>query len=452
MGLECKVPSCTGMPPTTISGKVYDPAGKVPLYNVLVYVPNSPVVPFTEGAKCDRCDATVLNPVTSAVTDETGSFVLKGAPADQNVPIVIQVGKWRRQITVPSVAPCADTALTDPQLTRLPRNKSEGDLPRIAITTGSSDQMECLPLRLGVDPAEFTTSTGDGRIHLFSGDHAPGATGAGGGGNGGAGGGGGNPFPGGPGGLQQRLPLMKFDATLNNGAMLTTADALWASTTELMKYDIVIMSCESDPYANQKPMTSRENLYTYASQGGRVFASHFHHVWFSDGPDPVPTTGTWQTRANPTMMGAAIPITGTINQTFPKGEALAKWLVNVGASTTLGKMDIVFSRDNLQAGNPATSTEWITIDNPNVRTSPKAVEYMSFNTPVGAAADQICGREVYTSLHVASVEDTTEANAMGFPASCEKRELSAQEKAVAFMLFDLSACVQSEEKPPQPPR
>ena len=46
----------------------------------------------------------------------------------------------------------------------------------------------------------------------------------------------------------------------------------------------------------------------------------------------MPTTGTWTNRDNPTMdNGAAI---ATINQTFPKGAALAKWLVNVQASTT----------------------------------------------------------------------------------------------------------------------
>jgi hypothetical protein len=432
---------------TTITGKVYDPAGKVPLYNVLVYVPNAPVAPFTDGAKCDRCDATVLNPVTSAVTDESGQFVLKGAPADQNVPIVMQVGKWRRQITVPTVAPCVDTALTDPQLTRLPRNRTEGDLPRIAITTGSSDQMECLPLRLGIDPSEFSAGSGDGRIHLYSGDYDKPRGGTGGGGTGG--GGGGNPFPAGPG---ARRPLLNFDATLNGGAMLTPADELWASTDELMKYDIVIMSCEGDPYENQKPMASRQNLYTYASQGGRVFASHFHHVWFSDGPDPVPTTGTWRTRMpNPAGNGDD-PVTATINQSFPKGAALAKWLVNVGASSMLGQMDVVYSRDNVQAVNPSVASEWITVDNPNFPDAPKAVQYMSFNTPIAAAEDMICGREVYTNLHVASVDDTTPLNAKGFPASCEMRDLSAQEKAVAFMLFDLSACVQSEEKPPVPPR
>jgi hypothetical protein len=449
--LECQVPNCDGKAPTTISGKVYDPAGKVPLYNVLVYVPNSPVMPFTEGAKCDRCDASVLNPVTSAVTDETGAFVLKDAPAGQNIPLVIQVGKWRRQITVPSVSGCADTALTDPQLTRLPRNKSEGDIPRIAITTGSSDQMECLPLRLGIDPVEFTTGTGDGRIHLYSGDYDPPR-------GGGAGGGGGVGMP--PGGVGGLRPLLNFDATLNGGAMLTPADALWASTENLKKYDIVIMSCEGNEYANQKPAASRKALYDYASVGGRVFASHFHHVWFSGGPAPVPTTGTWQTRMpNPAgnamnPNGGADPITATINQAFPKGAALAKWLVNVGASSMLGQMDLVYPRDNIQAVNPDIATEWISVDNPNFSAAPKAVQYMSFNTPIGAAEDMICGREVYTNVHVASVDvnEITPLNAMGFPTSCEKRDLSPQEKAVAFMLFDLSACVQSETKPPKPPK
>ena len=98
MGLECAVPVCAGGGDTTITGKVYAPDGKLPLYNVLVYVPNGDVPPLAEGAACDRCGASVVNPVTSAVTDETGSFVLRGAPAGVDIPIVIQVGKWRRHL------------------------------------------------------------------------------------------------------------------------------------------------------------------------------------------------------------------------------------------------------------------------------------------------------------------------------------------------------------------
>jgi hypothetical protein len=425
-GLECQVPACSAGAKTTISGKVYAPNGTLPLYNVLVYVPNptiTPVMPFTEGVSCDRCGSSVVNPVTSAVTDETGSFVLEKAPAGTDIPLVIQVGKWRRQLTIPAVTGCVDNPLTDPQVTRLPRNSTEGDLPRIAISTGGADQMECLPLRMGIDPAEFTPATGPGRIHLFAGSSDERAA--------------------------TFQPVRAMDASQGSVA-LTSSNELWASADSLSTYDLVILSCESNSFAQDKPMAVRQGMYDYASRGGRVFASHWHNIWFEDGPEPVPTTGTWSRRTDPVEDNT--PLLGTINQTFPKGAALASWLMNVGASTTLGSMNVIYPRDNLQAVNDQIALEWIAVDNPNFPNSPKAVQYMSFNTPIGVPEEQVCGREVYTNLHVAAVADTTEANALGFPASCGMQELTAQEKAVAFMLFDLSSCVQSEKDPPEPPK
>jgi hypothetical protein len=420
-GLECQVPVCSDGGTTTISGKVFDPAGKLPLYNVLVYVPNGPVPAFNEGISCDRCATTVTNPVTSAITDETGSFKLPKAPAGQNIPLVIQVGKWRRQLTIPTVAPCVDTALTDPQQTRLPRNKTEGDIPRIAIAAGGADAMECFPRRLGIDDSEFTTSAGDGRIHLYT------ATDSG-----------------------RDLSVKAFDASLNGGAPLPHSTELWASLDTLRKYDIVVLSCEGAALPREKPMASREALYQYLSEGGRVFASHWSHVWFSDGPDPVPTTGDWNQRRDPTEEGA--PLDATVNETFPKGEALAKWLVAVGASTTQGTLTVTGPRDNIQAVEPTLARDWITIQNPMYPNAPESVEYLSFNAPLGAPEDMVCGRAVFTGLHVSTtVEDETE-QPPGFPLGCAQTELSPQEKAVAFMLFDLSSCVQSDAKPPEVPR
>ncbi|MDF3065478.1 MAG: Tryptophan synthase alpha chain [Polyangiaceae bacterium] len=420
-GLECQVPTCSGGADTTISGKVYDPAGKMPLYNVVVYVPNGPVPAFTDGASCDRCGASITNPVTAAVTDETGSFKLSKVPAGSSIPLVIQVGKWRRQLVVPSVAECVDTALTDPQLTRLPRNKAEGDIPRIAIAAGGADAMECLPRRLGIDDAEHTTSAGDGRIHLFT------ATDNGG-----------------------DLSVKAFDASLNGGAALPHSQELWRDLATLKKYDIVMLSCEGTAFMNEKPMPSRQAMYDYASQGGRVFASHWSHVWFSAGPDPLPTTGQWMSRNNPADAATALP--ATINQTFPKGEAMAKWLVNVGASTTQGTLNVVGPRDDIQMVNPMSSREWITLDNPNYPQAPKVVEYMSFNTPLGVPEGEACGRTIFTGLHVSSNVEDRVVQPPGFPRECEATELSAQEKAVAFMLFDLSACIQNDSEPPKPPK
>src|SRR6202042_224746 len=72
-GLQCSIHTCSGGVTTTISGTVYDPAGNNPLYNVVVYVPNSTPSPLTTGASCDSCASLYTgNPVAARITDATG--------------------------------------------------------------------------------------------------------------------------------------------------------------------------------------------------------------------------------------------------------------------------------------------------------------------------------------------------------------------------------------------
>ena len=79
----CKIVDCEaeGLPKTTVTAKVYDPAGRVPLYNVAVYVPNSAVSPIADGAVCETCATPVSgNPVASALTGADGTFVMEDVP------------------------------------------------------------------------------------------------------------------------------------------------------------------------------------------------------------------------------------------------------------------------------------------------------------------------------------------------------------------------------------
>ncbi len=236
-----------------------------------------------------------------------------------------------------------------------------------------------------------------------------------------------------------------FEPSLNGGASFAQATSLWGDAASLEQYDLVLMACEGELNEASKPISARQALYDYENAGGRVFASHWHRFWFSDGPAPVPSVGTWMDNLDPAAPGATA--IGTVDTSFPKGQALKDWLVNVGASTVRGELPIKDSKDNVSATNPAEAQQWITMPNPNANNQ-NAVEYMTFNTPIGQPAAAQCGRVVYSDLHVSSGDQTGQP----FPAGCVTKDLSPQEKALEFMLFDLSSCLQSDHTVPVVPK
>ena len=122
--------------------------------------PNEPLADITTGASCDTCSSPYSGrPIAAALTDSTGHFSVEHVPVGDNIPLVIQIGKWRRAVTIPSVAACADTPV-DASLTHLPRNRSEGHIPRIAIANGGSDALNCLLKKIGVDTARVHVRVG----------------------------------------------------------------------------------------------------------------------------------------------------------------------------------------------------------------------------------------------------------------------------------------------------
>ncbi|WP_437591943.1 carboxypeptidase-like regulatory domain-containing protein [Sorangium sp. So ce1000] len=409
-GLECQQVECENGAKTTVSGTVYDPSGRLPLYNVIVYVPNAPLEPIADGATCDQCSATLSgSPIVTALTDTKGHFVLEDVPVGENIPIVVQVGKWRREITLPVVERCADTA-TDAGTIRLPRSQAEGHIPRIALTTGGADPLECLLHKLGIDESEFTPETGTGRINLFAGR-----------------------------GEGDHPVTTRYADGLNQGAEFTSATSLWGTVDALRQYDMVILACEGDPYVEDKPESARQALFDYTSLGGRVFASHWHNVWLKRGPAPFPDTAVWDDfNEDPES-----PLTALVDTSLPKGQALADWLVNVGASEVPGEIVINGAQHTVNDVTEGVSTRWIYYNEP----APAGVQYFTFNTPIDAAEDQQCGRLVFTDIHISAGDFTGPP----FPEGCSTAELTAQEKALLFMLFDLSSCIVPDDEPPPIP-
>jgi hypothetical protein len=406
-GLQCQQQACASGGKTTISGTVYDPAGDLAIYNVMVYVPNAPLEPLSSGATC-ACEVSG-SPIASAITDSAGRFVLENAPVGSDIPLVIQVGKWRRQFTIPAVEACGDTAVPE-QTLKLPKDRTEGDLPRIALTTGNADALECLLGKLGIDRSEFTTPAGGGYINYFAGHDG----------------------------------TDKYIADMNGGADFPGASELWGSVDDLKKYDVVLLSCEGDEYASEKGDDAFKAMYEYANLGGRVFASHWHQIWLKEGPEPFPSIAEFVKKDD------LNDITGSVVTSFPKGQALSEWLVNVGASDTPGKIDIKRAQYTVVSENPEYAQRWIE------NADPPTVQYLSANTPLGAPAADQCGRVVLSDIHVSGgrddedAEDTSDSD-LEYPNGCTSTSLSPQEKVLAFMLFDISGCIVPDTQPPAPP-
>ena len=411
-GLACKQVKCAGGATTTVTGIVTAPNGTLPLYNAIVFVPNAPLDPIADGASCDRCGSVSGNPLVSAVTGIDGKFELKDVPVGADIPLVVQVGKWRRQIKLPKVDKCVVNPITDANATRLPRNKAEGDIPRIAITTGRCDQLACLLPKLGLDASEFTANTGNGRLHLYRGAAHPSSA----------------PIP-------SPAPTGTPDATT-----LTDNPAM------LKKYDMVLLSCECGEHDETKPPSAKKALYDFTTEGGRVFASHFHYTWADTGP--LATTAQWMGSAsNPENL----PGPYLVDRSFPKGDALAKWLVGVGATSTLGEIPISQARENVGAIVSPTQ-RWVYRDR-NDPTIPQSTKYMSVNTPVAKPVDQQCGKFVFADMHLYGGDVQAPAMALpddAFPGSCSKT-LTPEEKALAFLFFDLSSCVGDDSQAPVAP-
>ncbi len=396
-GLACFQVDCPGATTTTVSGTVFAPNGTLPLYNVTVYVPNGTPAEFAEGVSCDRCDSVLSgDPLVRTTTDAAGHFVLENVPATGNVPIVVQVGKWRRFATIATVPECVDTEL-DAEAIRLPRNQSEGDIPQMALSTGSADALECLVRKIGLDDAEFTNGSGIGRVHLYAG----------------------------VGGANK----------IQGGGDMADAQTLWANVAALSRYDVVFLSCEGDQNIDTKPAAALQAMYDYTTVGGRVFASHWHNYWIGSGPAEWPQVATFA--VDPDLPDLGNDIIADISTGFDSAIALAQWLVNVGGSTVLGKIEIDDTQHSLVAVNEPSAYRWIFKD--LTTNDQPSTQYMSFTTPLTVEEDLRCGKVVFSDIHVSTGDDSAPDTA--FPGDCTSTGLTPQEKTLIFMIFDLASCV-----------
>ena len=394
--------ACDGGTRTSVTGTVFAPTDPAlfgaadPLSGAFVYVPNAAVQPFDAGVVCAKCSASVTgDPLVSTTSAVNGTFTLNDVPCGTNIPMVIQLGRWRRQISIPSVACCGNTALTAAQ-TRLPRTQGEGNpndnIPLIAVTTGGADNLECILPKIGIALSEFTLPSGNGRVRMYR------------------------------------------DNGVDPLGGLPAAATLYNTPAELAKYDVVIADCVG--FEATKTTGQRGNVESYANGGGRLFTSHYGYVWLYNLPvaNSFTPTATW----NPDQFGPPDQ-DAYIDVSFLKGQTFAQWIYAVNSQAVTSTLAVPRVRINqvrhdFEAVN-APAERWVfgTANGGPVTATNLAIPFQyAFNTPIAALPADKCGRVLFSDFHVSSG---------GVFPNCTAGPMTPQEKVFEYLIFDLSSCV-----------
>jgi hypothetical protein len=443
---------CDGGGTTTVTGRVYAPNGIEPLPNAVVYVPNGGaapnygVQPFPPGVACSRCGADVTgNPLVTTTSNFDGTFTLQNVPLGPSIPLVIQLGRWRRMTTIAVNNACGNNPVTVTD-TRLPRTQAEfgiaqNNIPLTAMATGSVDTLECVLRKIGIADSEFSSPTGSGRIHIWQGDLSN------------------DVQPG-------RGTTRFYGAQPPTGTGPTTSfSGLYSNAAALARYDQVIFACNGDPGQASMDDADRTRVLNYLNAGGRVFASHYAYRWLNSF-SPFSQTATWAVdQGRPEDPN---PILGNIDTSFPKGQVFADWLGVVGALANASppRISINVSRHDLNplpnppgTGVTSPAQRWISVhstlpngspfptrddQNRTIQNYVGAPQHYTFNTPWSAPAAQQCGRVLFSDFHVSN----DQVNSPVFPSECSNSALTPQEKVIEFMLFDLGNCITPDAPPP----
>jgi hypothetical protein len=467
---ECSgIVTCSGGGTTTITGNVYDPADLHPIYNALVYVPNNPsdpalTTPFPAGVVCDQCGAVgsaAGSPLVTTNTAVDGSFTISNVPVGTSVPVVIQNGRWRSTFVVNVSNSCGANPITTsntqlvPWLNGTPQgiagsghltfasNSGIGDIPRIAILSGSFDMVECELRKLGLEDSEFVnpSSWGQGNHVQFYAAAQPGARA--------------------PGGTGAQIA----GGSPSQATLFATGTGPGGAPT-INQYDLVILECEGYPAAESGSDVNA--VAAYAAAGGRVFASDYAYTWLNSGP--LSAAANW----GGDNSGCGYGVTANIDPASenPYATPFQAWL----AQPTVGVVSGGGTTINIQpayANSPNVippTVEWLYSSTPEYNGcyqgqcfyGPYGYEcyypdpgpdvptpipiHMTFNTPIGAPASQQCGLVTYSDWHT---QDAVQSQGYTFPNECEvaasgnwsPTSMTDQETILEFMLFNATSCV-----------
>ena len=369
-----------------------------------------------------------------------GSFKLNDAPVGTTVPLVLQVGKWRQAVTVTRQAPCADNAAAARRRSSCRARVAAGDTERQHAGHRRLDRQ-----RRHARVPDAAHRPADERV-------------------------------------RRRRRAARITSTSSRAARPAVAAAAAASVgrrspawpaprratrtsgtrrPHMMPYDIVLLSCEGGETYNANPAASRPTSTPADARSARTSTTPGSPVPSSSGAAATrrPPTGAPTSRPGPRAAAARAP---GQRQDRPdpqrldacrsprawrstSGSGLNKARSASAAAPRRDELPIVQPRFNAVVG---PGQQALAAVDQRRHAGPNTM-YFSFDTPVNAPVHR--RRAPATAVAPSSATCTSAARVDRQPAAAgrmQREDLSPQEKALEFMLFDLSSCVIPDSLPP----
>jgi hypothetical protein len=141
----------------SLRGVVYAPNGLDPVGRALVYIARDEPEPLPAQNDCELCKILSSGVWVQTHSDAKGAFRFTAVPAG-TLRLVVQLGRFRRITTIE--ASCNSEIVLDAAQTRLPRNRKEGDIPNVAVSTGQVDRMQDVLTKIGLEQFDLIEGRG----------------------------------------------------------------------------------------------------------------------------------------------------------------------------------------------------------------------------------------------------------------------------------------------------
>jgi hypothetical protein len=390
-GLHCQIAACDTGVDTVLTGHVYAPNGLDPVPNATVYVPDQGLPEFPTGVSCDLCNA-VSEPAALTTTSFDGSFTLTHVPSGDDIPLVVQLGHFRRVVHLHVDACTTAEVPHDPLAAGLRLAKSDGELdpqdvvPRIAVATGDYDQIECVLHRMGIE----------------------------------------------------RFDLYDDRGGLNIPPTIAPLQALFTDGAKLLGYNIVVVNCTQNEFQSLVASKAvQANLANFVTMGGRLYVTDWAYDVIEQVPEFAPYLcfepqdgSALQCRMTPDAPEIADTTNSYSTNATIVDPGLAQWLRQFPNVIQNGAVPVDYSFVSI-ASVAADTKSWPT------------TTWVEGQTPFGVRPLTVtfdydmCGRVHYSTYN-------TEPNGVvpdqqRYP-NC-RPDFSPQERILEYLVFEIANCV-----------